>query len=1077
MPTPVSTARQCLTEEAARALDGAVSVAKRRSHAQTTTLHVLSALIALPSSILREACSRARRSAYSPRLQFRALELSAGVSLDRLPSSKGASDEPPISNSLMTAIKRSQANQRRHPETFHLYQQLNSCQPSISAVKVELKHFVLSILDDPIVSRVFGEAGFWSTDIKFAILNPPTISRFAKTRCPPLFSGNFSELELNKRGFNFPFPGVVENVDENSRRVGQILVKENLRNPLLIGVCANDALKNFVESLQRGKIEVLPKEIYGLSVISIEKEISEFINGGLSEDRMRLKFIELRDMVAKCEGPGIILNYGDLRVFVDVESVDAVNFMVSELKRLLNNSGGKLWLIGAVADDNSYKKLLARFSSIETDWDLHLLPITSSIEGLSSRSSLMGSFIPFGGFFPLPSEYEPPSTSQSSTLCNLCKEKYAQEVSVLKGGPTDSVVGQQSENLSSWLQIAERDLSKSSGAVEAKDDKTVLDAKVTGLQRKWSDICQHLHRTRSFQEENSPRSQFLGDQPSQVVSVLKESTRAGSLLDEGRITNLSPCNSLDLQNKLKPVASDIDANAKAELQVQGWKIHQLEMNVLQNPSRAQHNWSLPVDCTLSPSVTPVTTDLGLGTLYACAGEERRNFNPKEHYDCTPYFSGSSRTSENTSHQVAQSSYCSYGQLEKRNDGKDLEYPWKVLAENVYWQIEAIRTISQTVSRCRTGNGSSRGSDKRNVWFSFLGPDKVGKRKIAAALAETIFGRKGHLLSVDVDSQFEIRVCNSIFDHQDSEYYGLKKFGRKMVVDYIAEELSRRPHSVVLIENIERADFLVQNSLSQAIKIGKFRDSHGREIGINNAVFVLTSRFLKAHDDLFSGKVSYEFSEEIISDAKNFQMQILVGSTSGSYSRNRTGNVLVTPSKVTAIPCSVNKRKLVNNESTKAGMPKRMCEMSRSILDLNLPIEEMEQDSDIDKCDSESNYEVWLEELLGHVDENVVFKPFDFDSLAQKILNVINFGFQKVVGPDSFLEIDREVMVQILAAAWLTGREKAVEDWIEQVLFSSLMEAHQRCHVTDSVMKLVACEGLVVEEQFSGVCLPTRIILN
>lgn len=612
-------------------------------------------------------------------------------------------------------------------------------------------------------------------------------------------------------------------------------------------------------------------------------------------------------------------------------------------------------------------------------------------------------------------------------------------------------------------------------SVQAKDDKTVLDAQIMGLQRKWSDICQRVHCTRSFQEDIPQRSKFPVDQPSQVVSVLRESTRADLLLDKDRIINISPCISLDLQNKLKPVASDINANAKAELPVQCWKIQQPETKVLQNPSSAQHNLSLPIDCTLSPSVTPVITDLGLGTIYECAEEERRN--PQEHYNCTQGFSGSSRTSENASHHVAQSSSCSYGQWEKLINGKDLEYPWKVLAENVYWQIEAIRTISQTVSRCRTGNGTSHGSDKRNVWLSFLGPDKVGKRKIAAALAVTIFGGKEHLLSVDLASQFEIRAGNSIFHRQDSKCYDLK-FGRKMVVDYIAEELSKQTHSVVLLENIERADYLVQNSLSQAIRIGKFRDSCGREIGINNTVFVLTSSFLKAHDGLFSGEASYEFSEETVSEAKNFQMQILVWSTSGIYSRNKTANVLVTSSKETAIPCSVNKRKLVDNQSTKTGMQKRKCGKSRSILDLNLPIEEMEQDSDIDKCDAESKYDVWLEELLGHVDENVVFKPFDFDSLAQKVLNMISLGFQKVVGPDIFLEIDREVMVQILAAAWLTDRVNAIEDWIEQVLCSSLMEAHLRCHVTaDSVMKLVACKGLVVEEQFSGVCLPKRIILN
>ena len=112
MPTPVSTARQCLTEEVARALDDAVAFARRRNHGQTTSLHAISALLALPSSTLRDACSHARSCSYSSRLQFRALELSVGVSLDRSSTSRALEEEPPVSNSLMNAIKRSQAIQK-----------------------------------------------------------------------------------------------------------------------------------------------------------------------------------------------------------------------------------------------------------------------------------------------------------------------------------------------------------------------------------------------------------------------------------------------------------------------------------------------------------------------------------------------------------------------------------------------------------------------------------------------------------------------------------------------------------------------------------------------------------------------------------------------------------------------------------------------------------------------------------------------------------------------------------------------------------------------------------------------------
>lgn len=379
MPTPVSTARECLTEEAARALDDAVTVARRRSHSQTTSLHAVSALLSLPTSTLREACTRARSCAYSPRLQFRALELSVGVSLDRLPSAKSLDDEPPppISNSLMAAIKRSQANQRRHPETFHLYQQAQN-QFSLSSVKVELKHFILSILDDPIVSRVFGEAGFQSTDIKLAILHPPPpISRFNKNRYPPpLFLCNLPDSDPKGHGFNFPF--VVENGDGNCRRIGEVLLKKKAKNPLLIGFCAKEALNGFTDIVEKGKSGGLPAEIDGVSVNCIRSEISEFVSNDGSEEMMGLKFKELGDVVEKSTGCGIVLNFGELDVLVNGSSVDAVNYVVSRLSDLVNVHGEKLWLIGSAGSYETYLKFLARFPSIEKDWDLHLLPITTS---------------------------------------------------------------------------------------------------------------------------------------------------------------------------------------------------------------------------------------------------------------------------------------------------------------------------------------------------------------------------------------------------------------------------------------------------------------------------------------------------------------------------------------------------------------------------------------------------------------------------------------------------------------------------------------------------------------------------
>lgn len=386
MPTPVSVARQCLTEEAARALDDAVSVARRRNHAQTNSLHAVSALLSLPASPLREACGRAWTSAYSPRLQFKALELSVGVSLDRLPCTKNL-DEPPVSNSLMAAIKRSQANQRRSPESFHLHQ-IHSAPLAAppSAIKVELKHFLLSILDDPIVSRVFGEAGFRSYDIKLAIVHMPVTqaSRLFKSGCPPpVFLCNLTDSEQGRWGTGSHFPGG-EDTDENCRRIGEILGRKSGKNPLIIGMCSKSALESFLDAIESGKQGVLPAGLGGLSTVPIEKEISEFASGegrnGSVETKMSQKLNELSDALGRCSDSGVIISLGLLTALIHEDSAsqqqEAACYVVSRLTALLKAHKGRLWLIGAAENYETYQKFLSRFPTVEKDWDLHLLPIT-----------------------------------------------------------------------------------------------------------------------------------------------------------------------------------------------------------------------------------------------------------------------------------------------------------------------------------------------------------------------------------------------------------------------------------------------------------------------------------------------------------------------------------------------------------------------------------------------------------------------------------------------------------------------------------------------------------------------------
>ncbi|KAF9593897.1 hypothetical protein IFM89_025933 [Coptis chinensis] len=1112
MPTPVSIARQCLTQEASTALDEAVSIATRRSHSQTTSLHLISSFLSSSSSssLLRDTCTRVRSSTYPPRYQFKALELCFTSALDRLPSTTTTqvnNEDPPISNSLMAAVKRSQANQRRNPESFHIYQQQlqqqqqqqNSMNSSLSCVKVELQQLVLSILDDPIVSRVFGEAGFRSCDIKLAILRPlPPLGRFSRSRRAPVFLCNLTgggDNELGSRNFNFPFLGFsgfneLSDGDESFKRIGEVLGRKKDRNPLLVGVCANDALQSFKEFVDRGKVGGLPVEVCGLSFICMENEIVKFVSEKGKEGLLGNKFEELDKLIGNSSGPGGVISFGDLKVFIDDDSsLDAVSYVVLQLSRLLELHRGKLWLIGAAASYEMYLKFLMKFPSIEKDWDLQLLPITSvksPIGGFQSRpQSLMDSFVPFGGFFSTTSDLKGTlaSTCQPISRCHLCNEKCEQEVSsFLNGGCTPSVADQYHGSLPSWLQKAELNGNKGLDVAKAKDDGTVLNAKVTGLQNKWNDICRRQHYCSSIAGADNYRvgSQtgsgtvgipFLSDRKDSA-NTLTSSSRINSIPDKNEGGNAHPSIPMDLQKM-----SSTKQNSPRYSGIMGDKFSS-ELQV-----RDSKTESLRTEGLAFASAASVTTDLGLGTMYAPTMKEPKILNVQarkgfvqDSSDCSP--SSVDVVKPNISNPPIQSSSCSGPDSSVQVDPNDLKSLWRFLMEKVGRQEEAIRAISETIARCRAGNERFRGTSlKGDVWLSFVGFDRVAKKRTALALAE-VPCRK-NIISVDLNSQDGSTHSNRVFGCQEANGYDVK-FRGKMVVDYIAEEIRKKPLSVVFLENVDKADMLLQNSLSQAIKTGKFPDSRGREISITNATFVAASGLSKDNTTLlFQKACANKFSEEIVLKAQNLEIQILVGCAHEDNIMINISNVLVTSRKGTPGPAFANKRKLIgiSNMMERADQPHK----TPKYLDLNLPVQETETiDSDCENSESDAlseNSEIWLETFLAQMDDTVVFKPFDFDALANRLLKDISATFRKVFGSECLLEIDSKVMEQILAAAWSSDRERAVEDWVEDILGRSFAEAqHKYVFTSRSVLKLVT-RDVYVKEQAVGICLPSSIILN
>ncbi|XP_074561376.1 protein DWARF 53-LIKE-like [Curcuma longa] len=1106
MPTPVDNARACLAAEAAAALDDAAGVARRRAHVQTTSLHVVYALLVSSSSssggrgsggggslatcsILRDALSRARSSAYSPRLQFKALELWFGLALDRLPSTSTTAsrqaveggEEPPVSNSLMAAIKRSQATQRRNPDTFHLYQQQQIASAaggasSFSGVKVELQHLVLAILDDPVVSRVFGDAGFRSTDIKLAILRrPPPILRFPRAaRCPPLFLCNFSsgdgfEAALTSGGLVFPFAAATQlcsdGSEENCRRLGEILTRKiGGRNPVLVGVGAGEAARDFARAVDRQNWAILPAELCGIQFISIEKEVAELGSCGFEQLTIATQLEELDE---KAESSGVVLNIGDLKGIVEgsAECEEQESCLVSELTRLLEVYHGRLWVMGWSATYETYMKFLSKHPMLDKDWDLQLLPITSA--GTSMGGSLPTSPSFCRGFFPatygskglLSSVY--PSMFHYEHCYDY--DKYEHEVVVNSNNYPSSVDNEENGSMPSWLHKAYK--------VNSNDGQDA--AKKTNMEDYPAVPCSvNVSDTEKTCNENMENpddaSSQKGLEISFPISVCTNKITIVNFQRDGFVSH----------------QDDDHSSPSTATSVMTDLVLGMPHEPINNSEEISGRLTSMKPQLLKESGTDLKPQQDHFEFSSCL--PTRSF-PVESFYCSAHQDSQAKgTDPLVTHPFSQISGSSWLTL----DSSSYKSFCTSLMKKVGRQEEAVCAVSQAVVCYKTSERRRGAILRGDVWLSFGGSDKIGKRKMAMALAEMLFGSKETCVCIDLNCHDIIPRARTIFSQQDVK--GNAHHRGKVNVDYIAQELSRKPQSVLFLENADKADLLVQNSLSQAIRTGKFPDSHGRQFSVNNVIFVLASSITQG--DTSERKDYTSISEDAILAACCWQMTIhLEPSQEATHSSKTSMLSSVTSPKlkssqvyINSHSFSVSKRKLNVSDGfmTQHGTlmsAKRVNKTVKLFLDLNLPVEELKAHDDNFTTHEGfrlENSHGWMEDLHELVDLVVDFKPIDFDALANSILQDVSKIFHSVFGSDCLLEIDPKVMEEIIAAVWSSEDKGALNNWFDQVLGKSFTEARCRYNLSNhSILRLVACENAFVEKYAPGILLPSTIILN
>jgi len=175
-----------------------------------------------------------------------------------------------------------------------------------------------------------------------------------------------------------------------------------------------------------------------------------------------------------------------------------------------------------------------------------------------------------------------------------------------------------------------------------------------------------------------------------------------------------------------------------------------------------------------------------------------------------------------------------------------------LHKRVIGQEDAIKAVSQAIRRTRAGLKDPK---RPSGSFVFLGPSGVGKTELAKTLAEFLFGDEDALVALDMSEYMEKHTVSRLVGSPPG-YVGYDEGGQ------LTEAVRRRPFSVVLFDEVEKAHPDVFNTLLQILEEGRLTDSQGRSVDFRNTVLIMTSNLGTA--DLRKANLGFTKSDEAVS---------------------------------------------------------------------------------------------------------------------------------------------------------------------------------------------------------------------
>ncbi|KAK3142656.1 hypothetical protein QOZ80_4BG0349580 [Eleusine coracana subsp. coracana] len=761
------TVQQSLTADAATVVKQAVSLARRRGNAQVTPLHVASAMLAAPGGLLRAACLRS----HSHPLQCKALELCFNVALNRLPASAAVASSPllgghghhhyyppSLSNALVAAFKRAQAHQRRGS--------VESQQQPVLAVKIELEQLVVSILDDPSVSRVMREAGFSSTQVKANVeqavcssaaaaanTSASTATPSSKPNPNPSATASPSHQET-KASNNNKRPVELDHVREEDvtcildclaaqRKRRLVVVAESTTAAEALARAAVDRIRR-AEQLARHQHDALR----GAQVVSLR--VSSFRDAPRDETERRLG--ELRRLV----GGG---SRGQQPVLLVVEDLGwaaefwagrvqqggrrggfycAVEHVVTEVRALLACAGaGCCWLVG-FGTRQAFVKCKAGQPSLESLWGLQALTVPAGSLALSLTTcafddSALDTVNQSMKASPDTDGNGPtscwPLLGGNPLLSRCCGDCSAARIDTKAALPRPFV---SSSSLPSWLQ-------------HCRDQDTTH---LTDLGKTWSSIC---------------------SKPSQRMTLHFSAP-------------VSPASSVSSYEH-------------------GHQLHQPRQSWLLADLDGKHPWK--PKCETSGKSRSNDSGPSIGSVEV---------------ECRAKF--------------------------KELNAENLKVLCGALEKEVPWHKEIVPEIASTVLQCRSGIAKRRDKSKSAVakeetWMFFLGGDAEGKETVARELANLVFGSRNNLLSIRIGASCSPSASGSSDEEHRSKRQKTSPAGKLACLERLYEAVSENPHRVILMEGVDQADRDCELGIKEAIESGVVRNHDGHEVGLRDAIIILS----------------------------------------------------------------------------------------------------------------------------------------------------------------------------------------------------------------------------------------------